>query len=117
MFLEIVKLVGGGIMTIAMGIMFLECMSQGSFISDPLKEASERRAAMRRAEQRHRHRIELLQQLEKIAAFEGLANHDKNSEYAKLRDNLLAELDVNLDAAENSELAAPKRAARRRTRT
>lgn len=78
---------------------FLGCTASDPRGAETLKALFGRRAEMKEREQRHRQRMELLQQLEKIAALEGLAANDKGSEYAKLRDRLLAELDANLAVA------------------
>ncbi len=136
MFLELVRLIGGGIASIAtlvvISLLAVECCSEGA-ISDMVKEALKRRAARKEdeaehrqqqevAEQRHRHRMELLKQLEQLSALEGITDKDKGSEYAKLRDRLLAELDTSLEAAAAADASsdegpeAPTRKKARRSR-
>lgn len=101
------------------GMFGLPSLAAGAwaFVADRQRrkeKESQHRFKQEDAEQKHRQRMELLQQLEKIAALEGLAQHEKNSEYAKLRDSLLAELDANLEvAATADETLVPRKRARR----
>lgn len=85
--------------TIAVCVLILSISACDSNGGEVIKAFLRHRAETREREQRHRQYMEMLAQLEKIASFEGLAKHDADSEYAKLRTRLLSELDSSLNAA------------------